>query len=468
MSRWVARKSTHCSFASRRRRFAERAGLLQKNVERIVHAATAHYRHTRARSEAVFRHELLSLVNSPPSTSAWYEDLLLTVLERMRDFWAFKATYLLHWEHNSGRLSAMAVSTQSSAGIAFDVGAKVLGTIRADLTQTHPLTWMFDVKRRDNPPNAWVSRFGSILTTACQDAELQVPSGRTYFLVSVPLAGEAYAFVFAVRDDKAVSPLRRLLNASASDLCQEAILGTATAVARELREVSHQIAREEYIKYEAWRRLSERVAHKIGNRVFAASGALQRLKHTDVEDDRGALDKIHRCLVQIDHTCDDFKRFSRLPPSRFEQTDVAALIQDELHEHESDFDNRHVDSYIAPHLPVCTWDKDQIRYAVAELLDNAIHHTPDNGGLRITVHLIQENESPRIQILIENAGPGIKASLKREVWEPFFTTRPDGSGLGLAIVLQIIRRHNGDIWEDGEPGRYARFVIELPVNPEME
>ncbi len=455
-------------FCLTQKEIAERAGLLQKNIARIVLAATAHYGHKRARSEAVFRHELLSHVNSPSSSPVWYEDLLLTVLERMREFWAFKATYLLRWEHGAGRLSATARSTQSAPGLVFSDGEKVLGTIKGGPAQTHPLPYLFDIARQVSPPNTWVRRFGDILMNARVDPDLQIPPGHVYFLVSIPFADESYAFVFAVRDNEVVSPLRRLLTAGISEICQEAILETTTAVAHALRELYQRFAREEHIKYDAWRRLSERVAHKIGNRVFAALGAHRRLKPAITDKAGDALDKIQRCLVQINRACNDFKRFSRLPPTRFEQTNIAALVREELREHQGDLGDRFVDADIASDLPTCTWDGDQIRYALAELLDNAVHHTADRDALRIKVHRADEDDPPSIRILIENPGVGIDTSLKDKVYEPFFTTRPDGSGLGLAIVHQIVTQHGGKIREDGEPGRYARFVIELPVHPEME
>lgn len=456
------------SFCLTRKAFGQRAHLLQSNAARIASAATAHYRHARARREAAFRQELLSHLKAPPAGAAWYEHLHLTMLARMRDFWAFKAAYLLHCAHRSGRLSVVAFSHQSARGGVFLEGKKPLGTVNVSLKQTHPLPWLFDLRGKDGPPSAWVRRFGAIFTKAQSDPDLQLPRGRAYFLVSIPFADETYAFVFAVRDEEAVSPLRLLLDAGVSDMCQEAILETTTAVARELRDVSQRIAREQQIKFDAWRRLSERVAHKIGNRVFAALGALRRLSRASASGSDEVLSKLRRCLAQIDSTCDDLKRFSRHRPAQFAPVDVAALIREEVQERQGDFGDRVVDVDIASDLPPCTWDREQIRYAIGELLDNACHHTPDSGTLCINVHRVGQQDLAEIQVLIMNTGSGIEASIKDKVFEPFFTTRPQGSGLGLSIVDQIVRQHDGNIREDGQPGQYTRFVIELPVHPGAE
>ena len=66
---------------------------------------------------------------------------------------------------------------------------------------------------------------------------------------------------------------------------------------------------------------------------------------------------------------------------------------------------------------------------------------------------------------MEDDGPGIPEELSGRIYEPFFTTRPpgEGSGLGLSLCYTIVDQHGGKIWEEGEPGEGARFVVELPL-----
>ena len=70
----------------------------------------------------------------------------------------------------------------------------------------------------------------------------------------------------------------------------------------------------------------------------------------------------------------------------------------------------------------------------------------------------------RIRIEIQNNGPGIAAELREQIFEEFFTTRPEGLGLGLRICRSIVDAHGGTIEaRDRADGVGARFVVTLPA-----
>ena len=71
----------------------------------------------------------------------------------------------------------------------------------------------------------------------------------------------------------------------------------------------------------------------------------------------------------------------------------------------------------------------------------------------------------RAQLEIIDTGPGMPVAVQSKVFEAYYSTRPGGSGLGLPTSRRIIRRHDGDITVDSEPGRGTRFIIDLPLAP---
>jgi signal transduction histidine kinase len=104
-----------------------------------------------------------------------------------------------------------------------------------------------------------------------------------------------------------------------------------------------------------------------------------------------------------------------------------------------------------------SFDREQIRRAVENLLTNALQHTPAGG----TVTLATSRNANRFRISVCDTGPGAPAQIRANLFEPFVTGRPDGTGLGLAIVRETARAHGGDAQlVSTESG--ATFEIELP------
>ncbi|HTS10701.1 MAG TPA: ATP-binding protein [Candidatus Limnocylindrales bacterium] len=68
-------------------------------------------------------------------------------------------------------------------------------------------------------------------------------------------------------------------------------------------------------------------------------------------------------------------------------------------------------------------------------------------------------------VVVEDTGPGVPPELREQIFNPFFTSKPDGVGLGLAIVAKFVDDHRGSIrFEPGSSGG-ARFRVFLPLNP---
>lgn len=108
----------------------------------------------------------------------------------------------------------------------------------------------------------------------------------------------------------------------------------------------------------------------------------------------------------------------------------------------------------------------RLRQVLANLVSNAIKHTPPAGAIRVFV----EPREERVGLIVEDDGPGIAEEDREIVFERFArlhdgnANRP-GIGLGLYIVRAIVESHGGTVRAearpDGKPG--ARFVVDLPA-----
>jgi signal transduction histidine kinase len=71
----------------------------------------------------------------------------------------------------------------------------------------------------------------------------------------------------------------------------------------------------------------------------------------------------------------------------------------------------------------------------------------------------------QIEISVNDTGPGLSHDKADQIFDAFFTTKPQGSGMGLAICRSIVESHGGRIWANGNGGIGATFHFTLPAAP---
>lgn len=123
-----------------------------------------------------------------------------------------------------------------------------------------------------------------------------------------------------------------------------------------------------------------------------------------------------------------------------------------------------VSTDIPQDLPTVYADPIQVRRVVANLLDNAVKYTPNQGKVSITaLHRTTE----KVQVTIQDTGPGIPEESLTAIFEESYRLQrdqgKDGYGLGLALCQRIIRAHYGQIWVDSVPSEGSYFYFTLPV-----
>ncbi len=130
---------------------------------------------------------------------------------------------------------------------------------------------------------------------------------------------------------------------------------------------------------------------------------------------------------------------------------------------------------IALDLPLIYGDRDRLKQALLNLLDNALRITPTGGQINVQVALVapeQPFDPAMIQIRVADSGPGVPPDLRERIWERGVrgtdaggdqTTGQGGAGLGLAIVREIATAHGGQARIEEHPTGGACFVLELPV-----
>ncbi len=124
-------------------------------------------------------------------------------------------------------------------------------------------------------------------------------------------------------------------------------------------------------------------------------------------------------------------------------------------------------------------DGGQMIQVFNNLIINAVQAMPGGGTIRFSVAntVLSDNLVPTlpagayIHLAVHDTGTGIPVEYRARIFDPYFTTKEKGSGLGLASAYSIIKRHDGHITVESEPGQGTTFHLYLPASPlepEME
>jgi nitrogen fixation/metabolism regulation signal transduction histidine kinase len=220
----------------------------------------------------------------------------------------------------------------------------------------------------------------------------------------------------------------------------------------------------------AWGEVARRLAHEIKNPLTPIQLSAERLRHKLLarlpEAEARVVDRATHTIGQqveaMKAMVNDFANYARAPQMQERPFAVDALITEVL-------DLYHgarvkiIAELGAPDAKI-RGDSKRLRQVIHNLLKNAIEALDgrEDGRVQVSTHYAFSEETPPIEIGIEDNGGGIDPRLIDRLFEPYVTSKAKGTGLGLAIVKKIIEEHGGIITaENADHG--ARFTARLPV-----
>jgi signal transduction histidine kinase len=240
-----------------------------------------------------------------------------------------------------------------------------------------------------------------------------------------------------------VLPLIYRMNLAILDQARanEQLAGVLTAQRRFLTDVSHQVATP--------------LATIMTNLSIMRRASRGSASHA-IEDSVAEAERMKRMLMRLRalaHADEDV-------PLRRELVDLAELTADVVRAYAAQAGTSGVALVTEVAVPASiNADKDLLREAVANLVDNAVRFSPRGAG--VTLRVARGSAGPSIDVI--DAGPGIEEERLPRLFERF--QRSDsGSGLGLAIARRVVERHGGTLRVQTAPGTGSTFTIELPEN----
>jgi signal transduction histidine kinase len=240
------------------------------------------------------------------------------------------------------------------------------------------------------------------------------------------------------------------------------LLEALNASGERLKEAQGRITSAERLA--AVGRLTAGIAHEIRNPIAAMR---LKVENALASDDGGrrasALHFVLDQIARLDQLLRDLLSMTQRRKPERESVDLVEFLQ------EIDGDYRElvttrklqletrVAEAVRSSAERPSFDRNQLRRAIGNLLSNAIENTTPPG--QITIEAGREAGSLRLSIL--DTGRGVPREIEDKLFEPFVTGRPEGTGLGLAIVREIARAHGGEVRHIPSPTG-AHFRIELP------
>lgn len=230
----------------------------------------------------------------------------------------------------------------------------------------------------------------------------------------------------------------------------------------------------------AWREVARRIAHEIKNPLtpikLSAQRLQRRLQHlvgNDAQLVKECTDTIIQQTNELRDMVNEFSQFARLPEVNPAPNDLNEVIQEVVTLYAQAHPSIQFTFVAESRLPIFNFDRDQIKRAIVNVVDNAVSVLKEDGKQRIRTIRIETHYHSELQLAvtsIQDNGPGMTDETLARAFEPYFSTRKEGTGLGLAITKRIINDHDGFVrifskssTPDTLEGPGTQFVIELPT-----
>jgi PAS domain S-box-containing protein len=214
------------------------------------------------------------------------------------------------------------------------------------------------------------------------------------------------------------------------------------------------------------------IAHELNQPLSAIAnfsrGCIRRLRSGGMSP--------QELIVPLEEVCEQAERagdilrhvrdFVRKREPRLKSLDVNQIVRAvvKFTEHEARHQCTHVRLNLDPLLPKVAADAIMIEQVIVNLVRNAIEAmtevVPSRREIVIQTRLF---ESDSVEVEVADTGPGIEGGLIDQVFDQFFTTKPEGVGMGLAISRSIIESHGGKIRAESsrDGGAILRFTLKI-------
>ena len=228
-----------------------------------------------------------------------------------------------------------------------------------------------------------------------------------------------------------------------------------------IKSMEKQAKENERINF--WAVLAGRLAHEVKNPLVPIKTFAQLLpeRYGDQNFREEFYQVVNKEIERLNDISNRLTRFAESPRPRKQPIGINEILEEVL-------------ASLAPRLlekkirvarefklggEKTSADRDLLREAFANILDNAVDAVSNSGTIIISTALKRDSE---VEVIFKDTGPGMSEDELKDVFVPFTGTRMGGMGLGLPIANRIIKDHHGSLEVESIPGQGTSIKLSLP------
>jgi two-component system OmpR family sensor kinase len=210
-------------------------------------------------------------------------------------------------------------------------------------------------------------------------------------------------------------------------------------------------------------------SHELRTPLASIRGYAELFRMGATREDGGtetAMRRIEEESKRMGVLVEDLLTLARLdeePEPTHAPVDIATLARDAALDARATVPDRDI-SASAPDTACVSGDAHQLRQVFANLMRNALVHTPPGTPIELSV----QQDERSVTVTVRDHGPGLPAAARENLFDRFWRAEGGrergkaGAGLGLAIVREVVDAHGGQITAENAADGGARFIVRLP------
>lgn len=262
------------------------------------------------------------------------------------------------------------------------------------------------------------------------------------------------------------------INISSGSLTQRVDVTSGAVEVNRLATAFNQMLERIQVLVDEMTEVNENIAHDLRSPLARIRGAAERILANGQPGEEGQsmsfsiIEDCDKMLVLVDTMLEISEMNAGVRKMQQEELDLVAVVREVFELFRFAAEDKQVNMRLdVPDELQVRGDRQRLRRALANIVDNAVKYTPADGEIAFTVN----GTSTLASVSVCDTGCGIPEGDQDRVFERFYRADPSrsdsGNGLGLSLTLAVVKAHQGSITLSSRPEEGTRVSIFLPRTP---